>query len=138
MQVVGEGAPLVLRERTAQGGHDARQEAASQELPREIARERGHGDAVAPGDRGRRLLEGHEVSGPAVAVGNEDPAEARARERVPVVQDRVTHHALPDPDGARRLEGEGAEVKRGGEHRGPARAGGDQALGQASAKCRAA
>ncbi len=80
--VVGEGAPLVGRERPPQRRLDAREVSPAEELPRHVARERGHRDAVAARhDRGR-LLEGDQVAGPGVPVRYQDvpePRRARAR-----------------------------------------------------------
>ena len=77
------------------------------------------------------LLECYQVAGAAVAVGDQDVAEAGATERVAIVQHRVAHDALPHPDGADRVEGERAQVERGREHGAPARAGGHEPLGDA-------
>ena len=69
------------------------------------------------------------MPGTAVAVRDEDVAEARARQSIAIVHEKIANHALAHGHGARRLESEGAEVKRGGEHDVPVRALGHDALG---------
>jgi hypothetical protein len=65
-----------------------------------------------------------------VAVGDEDVAEARAREGPTVVDDRVADHALPHAHGPDGLERERAERQGGSQQGGPAGPRGGQALAQ--------
>ena len=69
------------------------------------------------------------MTGARVAVGDQDVAEARAGQSRPVVDHGVAHDALPDVDGAHRLERERSEVQRRREHGAPARPLGHDALG---------
>src|SRR5262245_47419183 len=72
VRVLGEGPALLLGEAPAELGGDAVQIPAAHELPREVAGERRHHDAVAPGHGRRGLLERHTVAGGPETVGAQD------------------------------------------------------------------
>ncbi len=69
------------------------------------------------------------MAGAAVAVRDQDVAEAGAGERSPVVHHHVAHEPLPHRHRAHGVEREGAQVERGRQHDREARAARDDALG---------
>ncbi|OLD38963.1 MAG: hypothetical protein AUI57_04980 [Candidatus Rokubacteria bacterium 13_1_40CM_2_68_8] len=130
MCVVRERLPLVVGQGPPERRRDLLEVPAAEEVPGQVARERGHRHAVSSRDDRRGLLERREVPGPAVAVGDEDVPEAGARQRGAVVDERVTHHALPHAHRPHGVEREGAEVERGGQQRGPVRPRGGEAFAE--------
>src|SRR2546422_11775013 len=75
------------------------------------------------------LLQRREMAGAGVAVRDQDVAEAGARERAAVVDQRVADDALTHGHGADTVERERAEMQRGRQHRGPARPRRDEPVG---------
>ena len=127
--VVGEGAPLVGRERSSQRRLDAREVSPAEELPRHVARERCHRHAMAAGHDRRRFLQRDQVAGPGVPVRHQDVPESGPGERPPVVDDRVADDPLAHADRSHRLEGEAPQRERRREDDRPPGPPRDEALG---------
>src|SRR3989454_11785047 len=129
VRVLGERLPLFVAERTTERCLDLVEVAATQKLPGEVAREGRYRDPVRPGHGGRRFLERGEVARPGVTVRDQDVVEAGPGERRAVVHERVAHDALAHAHGPWGVERERAEMERGRQHDGPARARRHQSFG---------